>query len=145
MAVNRRNHAAYGRGLAKVPGIELLAFDAAQRGNYQYVVCEYSAAEGGATRDDLVRALWAENVMARKYFWPGCHRMEPYRTLYPRAAARLPHTDAVAARLLVLPTGTGVSLDDIERVCSLIELMVRGGAPLRQRLAALDSEGAAAR
>jgi dTDP-4-amino-4,6-dideoxygalactose transaminase len=145
MAVNRRNHAAYGRGLAKVPGIELLAFDAAQRGNYQYVGCEYSAAEGGATRDALVRALWAENVMARKYFWPGCHRMEPYRTLYPRAAARLPHTDAVAARLLVLPTGTGVSLDDIERVCSLIELMVRGGAPLRQRLAALDSEGAAAR
>lgn len=145
VAVNRRNHAAYRRGLRKVPGIELLGFDDAERCNHQYVVCEYRAAEGGASRDDLVRALWAENVVARKYFWPGCHRMEPYRTLYPRAAARLPHTDAVADRLLVLPTGTGVSLDDIERVCALIELMVRGGAQLRQRLAMLDAEDAARR
>lgn len=145
MAVNQRNHAAYRRLLAQVPGIEVLAFDETQRCNHQYVVCEYSAAEGAATRDDLVRALWQENVIARKYFWPGCHRMEPYRSLYPRAAARLPHTDAVAARLLVLPTGTAVTLADIERVCGLIALMVRAGAPLRQRLAALDRDSPAAR
>ena len=58
---------------------------------------------------------------------------------------RLPHTDAVAARLLVLPTGTAVTLADIERVCGLIALMVRAGAPLRQRLAALDRDSPAAR
>lgn len=142
---NRRNHAAYRRGLGQVPGIVLLGFDDAERCNYQYVVCEYHAADGGPSRDELLRALWAENVIARKYFWPGCHRMEPYRTLYPRAAARLSHTDAVAARLLVLPTGTGVSLADVERVCALIALMVRRGAPLRQHLARLDTGDAAPR
>ena len=89
---------------------------------------------GGPTRDDLVQALWAENVMARKYFWPGCHRMEPYRTLYPRAAGRLPHTDAVAARLLILPTGTCVSAADVERVCDLLAFMIDAGAPLRERM-----------
>ena len=78
--------------------------------------------------------VWAENVMARKYFWPGCHRMEPYRTLYPRAATRLPHTDAVAARLLILPTGTGVSTAEIDTLCGLLALMVEQGPGLRQRL-----------
>ena len=75
--------------------------------------------------------------MARKYFWPGCHRMEPYRSLDPQAGDRLPHTEAVAGRLLVLPTGTGVSVDEIERLCGLIRLAVTSGPALRERLAAL--------
>lgn len=137
VAVNRRHHHAYRERLAAIPGMKLFAYDEAERCNWQYVVVEYTAAPGGPTRDDLVRALWAENVMARKYFWPGCHRMEPYRTLYPRAAARLPHTDAVAARLLILPTGTGVSTADIERLTDLLALLVRGGPALRERIAAL--------
>lgn len=132
--VNRRNHHAYRERLARIPGMALLAYDEAERCNWQYVVVEYTPAEGGPTRDQLVEALWAENVMARKYFWPGCHRMEPYRTLYPRAAMRLPHTDAVAARLLILPTGTGVSPAEIDTLCGLLALMVEQGPRLRQRL-----------
>ena len=132
--VNRRNHHAYRERLARIPGMALFAYDEAERCNWQYVVVEYTPAEGGPTRDQLVEALWAENVMARKYFWPGCHRMEPYRTLYPRAATRLPHTDAVAARLLILPTGTGVSPAEIDTLCGLLALMVEQGPRLRQRL-----------
>jgi dTDP-4-amino-4,6-dideoxygalactose transaminase len=110
IAVNERNHRAYSRGLAAIPGMRLCAFDEREQNNFQYVVVEYTPAPNGLGRDELVRALWSENVMARKYFWPGCHRMEPYLTLYPEAAARLPRTEEVAARLLVLPTGTGVSI-----------------------------------
>lgn len=134
--VNRRNHHAYRDRLARIPGMKLFAYDEAERCNWQYVVVEYTPAPGGPSRDQLVEALWAENVMARKYFWPGCHRMEPYRTLYPRAAARLPHTDAVAAKLLILPTGTGVSVAEIDRLCDLLALMVAQGPALRERLAA---------
>jgi dTDP-4-amino-4,6-dideoxygalactose transaminase len=134
--VNRRNHHAYRARLARIPGMQLFAYDESQRCNFQYVVVEYTPAAAGPSRDDLVRALWAENVMARKYFWPGCHRMEPYRTLYPDAAARLPHTEAVAERLLILPTGTGVSPDDVEQLCDLLELMVRQGPQLRAGIAA---------
>ena len=118
VAVNRRNYGAYRRLLAGIPGMKLFAYDEVERCNFQYVVVEYTAAPGGPTRDDLVRALWAENVMARKYFWPGCHRMEPYRTLYPRAAARRHRTDARAAELLILPAGSGVWLGDIARLGS---------------------------
>ena len=134
VAANRRNHHVYDARLGRIPGMKLFAYDEAQRCNFQYVVVEYTRAAGGPTRDDLVQALWAENVMARKYFWPGCHRMEPYRSLYPEAASRLPHTDAVAARLLILPTGTCVAAADVEKVCDLIEFMVGAGAPLRERL-----------
>ncbi len=145
VAVNRRNHEVYRRQLAEIPGMKLLHYDDVEHCNFQYVVVEYTAVEGGATRDDLVRALWAENVMARKYFWPGCHRMEPYRTLYPRAATRLPFTDMVAEKLLVLPTGTGVSTEDIERLTGVLCRLVRSGAELRERIAALPAAGSAPR
>lgn len=51
--------------------------------------------------------------------------MEPYRTLYPDASDRLPRTEAVAERVLVLPTGLGVGPDDVEKVAGIIRDAVR--------------------
>jgi dTDP-4-amino-4,6-dideoxygalactose transaminase len=119
IAVNRRNHAAYRSGLTGVPGIHLLEYDESERQNYQYVVIEVDG-DGPGARDRLVEALQAENVLARRYFWPGCHRMQPYADLFPQAGRLLPVTEAVADRVVVLPTGTAVTPDDIDIVTSLI-------------------------
>jgi hypothetical protein len=58
--------------------------------------------------------------LARRYFWPGCHRMEPYRSHFPHAGLLLPHTEEVARRVLVLPTGTAVGPEEIAGVCGII-------------------------
>ena len=55
-----------------------------------------------------MRVLWDENVLARRYFYPGCHRMEPYRSTWPDEGRWLPETERLAARVLQLPTGTAV-------------------------------------
>jgi dTDP-4-amino-4,6-dideoxyglucose len=62
--------------------------------------------------------LNAENVLARRYFYPGCHRLVPYseRATVPE----LPVTEAVAEEVLTLPTGTAVGPDDVAAVCELI-------------------------
>ena len=71
-------------------------------------------------RDALVEVLHSQNIIARKYFWPGCHRMEPYRSLQPNAALLLPQTEKMAARVLLLPTGQAVTPEDIRMVCHVI-------------------------
>jgi len=134
VAANRRNFEAYRAGLAGLPGITLIAHDQRERHNYQYVVVEVDAAKAGIDRDLLVDVLWKENVLARRYFYPGCHRMEPYRSLDPAAAQSLPVTDRLAERVLVLPTGTDLDVDDVGRVCSLIALVLGHGSALRARL-----------
>ena len=48
----------------------------------------------------LQRALQAEGVDSRRYFWPPLHRQDSYT---PAAHAHLPCTDAVALRLLTVP------------------------------------------
>ncbi len=132
LAVNRLNHETYRRHLAHVPGVLLREWAPQERNNLQYVVLEYTAPPGGPSRDDILRALQAENVMARKYFWPGCHRMEPYRTLNAGLPLQLERTEALAEKLLVLPTGTGVNVQEIEGICHLLALMVGAGSRLAQ-------------
>ncbi len=120
VAANRANHEAYAAAFAKIDGVRLLHYDDTQDPNYQYVVIEVDPAFP-ASRDRIVAVLQAENILARKYFWPGCHRMQPYRDLYPHAGLLLPNTDAVAARVIVLPNGE--TLDD--RHVAVIASVVR--------------------
>jgi dTDP-4-amino-4,6-dideoxygalactose transaminase len=119
VAANRRNYDAYREGLAGIPGVRLLNYDAEEQNNYQYIVVEI--ADGmRQTRDALVAALHAENVLARKYFWPGCHNMEPYRSFYPHAGLVLPATIELARRVIVLPTGASLRPTDVAGIVSVI-------------------------
>lgn len=120
---NRNNYHAYREELSGLPGIELLAFDDSERNNYQYVVLEIND-ECPVTRDRIIEALHAENVLARKYFWPGCHNMKPYKELYPHAGLLLPSTKQVADRVIVMPTGTTISRDLILAITSLIRVLL---------------------
>ncbi|CAK8715246.1 dTDP-4-dehydro-6-deoxyglucose aminotransferase [Candidatus Electrothrix laxa] len=121
--VNRRNYQAYKEGLADLPGIGLLHYDESESNNYQYIVVEVRD-DCPVSRDDIVQALHAENVLARKYFWPGCHNMKPYRDLYPHAGLLLPITQKVADRVILLPTGTSITFDMIQSITSTIRILL---------------------
>jgi len=136
IAVNRRNYDFYREGTAGIPGVRMTLYDERERNNYQYIVLEVEEEEAGVGRDELVRILWAENVVARRYFYPGCHRMEPYRSYYPHAGLLLPETEALCRRVLLLPTGTAVGEAEIGEICRIIRLAVGGAADVRERLAA---------
>jgi dTDP-4-amino-4,6-dideoxygalactose transaminase len=123
--VNRRNYLTYCEELRSVAGVSVIRYDPAERNNYQYVVIEVDPDVCRRNRDEIIEALHAENVIARKYFWPGCHRMEPYRTAQPDAWKQLPETERVAARVIVLPTGQTVDEETVRRVCGIIKEAVK--------------------
>lgn len=133
VAANTRNHARYRAGLAGVTGVRLREHFGAGPGNHQYVVAEVDPEETGVDADRLARVLWAENVLARRYFQPGCDRLEPYRGAPDRhAPLPLPATRELSARALALPTGTAVGDDEIDGVCEVIRLAVTDRRPLPQ-------------
>jgi dTDP-4-amino-4,6-dideoxygalactose transaminase len=135
IAINRRLYEAYRSGLANLPGVSLIHYDPGERNNYQYVVLEIHDRLAPLNRDELVTVLHAENVLARKYFWPGCHRLEPYRSLQPDAAPRLPETERLAARILLLPTGETLGPETVALICGLIRRAFEQAAAIRQTLA----------
>ncbi|MGH8426764.1 MAG: DegT/DnrJ/EryC1/StrS family aminotransferase [Gammaproteobacteria bacterium] len=119
---NLRNYRAYAEALSGINNIRLLAYDPKTNPNYQYVVVE-AQPDSGVDRDCIVAALQAENILARKYFWPGCHGMKPYRDLYPHAGMLLPNTKKVADRVIVLPTGSSVGYDEISIISALLRVL----------------------
>lgn len=120
LAKNKRNYLAYREGLSGLPGVKLIDYDDRERCNYQYVVLEVDEAVTGVPRADLIKALHTDNVLARCYFWPGCHNMQPYRSYFPHARLLLPETEKLAAKIVVLPTGTAVSPTQVARICGII-------------------------
>ena len=133
-AVNRRNYIRYFDGLRQLPGVTIRAPELLSDTTLHYVVVEIDGVAAGFDRDLALRVLSAEGVLARRYFYPGCHRMEPYRSgsMQPHLVA----TDRVCAGVLQLPTGTSVRPEDIDVICEVLRYVSANAGAIRARLPA---------
>jgi dTDP-4-amino-4,6-dideoxygalactose transaminase len=117
---NRKNYEQYEKNLRFIEGVDLAKFDLQNINNFHYVIVEVSEEKAGVSRDQLKEMLTKNKVVARRYFYPGCHRMEPYATLSPSLTNSLPATDVINNKILALPTGTQMSASSIDTICELI-------------------------
>jgi dTDP-4-amino-4,6-dideoxygalactose transaminase len=131
---NRSHYESYRTHLADCPGLKLIDYPDSDEYNFQYVVAEISSPEFPLSRDELLAVLHAENVLVRRYFYPGCHRMEPYRSEMPGIGARLPHTERLCERILVLPTGTALVDRDVSSICNVIRSAMEQPDAIRAQL-----------
>ena len=67
-----------------------------------------------------------QNILARKYFWPGCHKMKPYRDLFPHADLMLKDTEELAAKIIVLPNGAGINDAAINTIRDIFFVVLGG-------------------
>jgi dTDP-4-amino-4,6-dideoxygalactose transaminase len=132
--VNQRNYRQYQQEISRIPGLSLIHFDESEECNYQYMVVEVDSQVTGLQRDDLIKVLQAENVLARRYFWPGCHRMEPYRSLFPDAYLSLPQTEKLTKRIMILPTGTAVGEQEIEIIGDILRSAIANADEIRKQV-----------
>jgi dTDP-4-amino-4,6-dideoxygalactose transaminase len=131
---NRTNYNLYRDQLARVEGLRLYPYVASEKRNFQYVILEVDFAGQALSRDDVQRILQAENVLARRYFYPGCHEMEPYRSTLPEVGLRLPATQRLVKRVLSLPTGPNVTSAQVEEICSLLRFVAENREGIARRL-----------
>ena len=95
---------------------------------------EIDQAEAGISRDLVLALLHAENIRARRYFYPGCHQMEPYCSYFPNAGLLLPETEKLTMRVLQLPTGVAVEEEDISKISNLIRFVISNGKEIQQNI-----------
>lgn len=134
----QENYKKYAEVFRKIPCIRLMEYDETECNNFQYIVIEVDPLSP-VSRDLLIRILHAERIIARRYFYPGCHQMEPYRQMYPDAAARLANTETLANSVIILPTGTSITKVDIELIGSIIKFALENGEAIHKRDLALEN------
>ncbi len=59
--------------------------------------------------------------------------MKPYRDLSPSAGMHLPVTEGLSAKVLSLPNGTAVGIDEVSRICGLIHFACERAAAIRAK------------
>jgi len=132
--INDRNYRLYQSELTNIPGISVFTYSETEKSNYQYIVLEVDESVLQIGRDQLIKVLHAENVIARRYFYPGCHRMEPYRSYFPHAGLMLPETEKLTQKVLILPTGTSIGESEILGVCQIIRMVASHSRVVQEKL-----------
>jgi dTDP-4-amino-4,6-dideoxygalactose transaminase len=134
VAHNRRNYQHYRQRIAEISGLSLLEYDETGKHNLHYIIVKV-ADDAGISRDAIVKVLEAENILARRYFYPGCHRMEPYRSYYPNAGLLLPETEKLTNVLLCLPNSTATTDEDVKSICDLLAFIMQNHIEIVKRAA----------
>jgi len=138
---NQRHNAtlyhAYAGQLASVPGVRLISPSGVTASNYQYLVCQVDEQAFGLSRDEIIRLLQAENVIARRYFHPGVHRSLPYS----QASQHLPATDHLCATCFQLPIGVLVDAEAVERICDILRRAQHAAPDIRTAIDRLPPSG----
>jgi dTDP-4-amino-4,6-dideoxygalactose transaminase len=108
---------AFKEGLDELPGITLQKIRPEDRCSYKDFSITIDSGAFGLTRDQVAKALKAENIDTRHYHDPAVHTHKPYVGM---EQADLPVTERVAGQSLSLPIWSHMTLETVERICAAI-------------------------
>ena len=125
--------ALFRRELGKLPGIGFQEVAAGNRCSYKDFTLTVDASAFGLTRDELARALAAENIDTRKYYDPPVHRQTAYRQFAPTDRG-LPVTEWLAESSLSLPLWSHMSDEIALQICRACQRIHEAASEVRARL-----------
>jgi dTDP-4-amino-4,6-dideoxygalactose transaminase len=108
---NKKIHQAYLEEFSEFKELKFLDYTFPGKCNYQYVVAHVPS----EIRDQLVDYFHAHGILLRRYFHPGCHRMEPYSSHEQYQGLHLSNTEKISSEIVIFPTGTQVTPSTIKK------------------------------
>lgn len=108
----------YREHLSGVKGLKLCTEQAGVRSNYSYFPLVVEEDRFGANRDQVYDALAAQDIFARKYFWPLVSDYGCYRGQYD--SGETPVAWRISSRVLTLPLYPDLAAADVKRICGII-------------------------
>lgn len=121
----------YRSGLSQFEGLVFQTMAAETTPNHAYCTIEVDEERFGLSRDLLHRALRAENIVPRKYFYPLCSENLSYRHLPSAHPARLPNAHRLASRILCLPLYGELGTEAVEKIVACIGAIQSNVAKVR--------------
>lgn len=108
----------YRQRLSGVEGICLCQPQDGVESNYAYFPAVFDGYK--YTRNEIFEMLKAQEITARKYFFPLTNSFECYRS-YPTAGVeKTPVAQHLALRVLTLPLYADLALEDVDKICDTI-------------------------
>ena len=106
----------YTEGLSDVKGIKLCKPQKGVKSNYAYFPVIFDGYK--LNRNEIFEKLKAQEIFARKYFYPLTNSFECYRDRFD--IGETPVAKYISDRVLALPLYADLSLEDVDRICDII-------------------------
>lgn len=106
----------YCERLSGVNGIKLCKNQGNVKSNYAYFPVVFD--DYKYSRDEVLERLKAENIFARKYFYPLTSDFECYIGRFD--SKKTPVAKYIAGRVLTLPLYADLSVEDVDKICNTI-------------------------
>ena len=106
----------YKERLNGIDGIKWIQPQQGVKSNYSYLPIVFDGFR--LNRDEVANILAAENIIARKYFYPLINDFECYRDKFSCEAT--PVAKYISDRVLTLPLYSDLAFDDVYRICDII-------------------------
>jgi len=113
-----RAEAQYRQRLSGVPGIRLTAPQPGVVPNHAYFPVIFDGYR--ENRDEIFLRLKAENIIARKYFYPLTNDFSCYRGLPTFGGEKTPVAAHIARNVLTLPMYADLAPEEADRICDII-------------------------
>jgi len=104
----------YRENLSDAKGIILCISQKNVKANYAYFPVLFENYK--YNRDQVAAKLAEQNIFARKYFYPAINEFACYKGRYK---GETPIAQSVAQNILTLPLYADLTLDDVDRICSI--------------------------
>lgn len=104
--------------LSGVDGIQLLKPQKDVQPNYAYFPVVFHEKEFGSSRNEVCEALKAQQIFARKYFYPLTNTFDCFNGMYD--VNETPTALHISKRVLTLPMYADLKEEDVERICGII-------------------------
>lgn len=108
----------YVERISGIDGIKLCTPKPGVKSNYAYFPVVFDGYK--YTRDEIFDRLQAEQITARKYFYPLTNSFACYRDLPTAGAEKTPVANHIARRVLTLPLYADLEVRDVDRICDII-------------------------
>ena len=118
----------YEEELSGLPGITIPKTGSVVKDSGQYMVIRINGSEFGQDRDAVYEQLRAENIFARKYFFPLTSDYACYRNLSTARPERLPNAVRVSQEVLCLPYYGALTTDEVSAICEIVRSLARPAA-----------------
>lgn len=124
--------ALFRRELGRLPGIGFQEVMPGNQCSYKDFTLTVDAAKFGIARDELAKALAAENIDTRKYYDPPVHRQTAYRQL--PTDGQLTVTEWLSESSLSLPLWSHMSDEVAQQICDAVQRIHHSAEGVRTHL-----------
>lgn len=108
----------YRERLGDVDGLQLNPVQKDVKPNYAYFPVIFDEKIFGATRNEVMEALAAHDIGARKYFYPLTNTFECFHNMFD--VNETPVALHMSRHVLTLPLYADLKIEDVDRICDIV-------------------------